>query len=237
MANRDALNQWAKTCSKGLLALCLSMIVIWGGPLLAEPQQDAPRHGLMWNRTGLPAVFPLQIKTLPGSSHYMVLIDAETKAPALAGFIEGGRFFKVLVPPGTYHLELASGSRWRDETTLFGAGTTTIARLPDPLTFAVAGFATKAGHIVDLTQADGDIVVRDSFLCQRFALTEVPRPLAGFEGRDRVPPELRPESDLVEFPFRLAPPRVPDPGDRPAIATDYAPYFSRPRYQVRRSLC
>ena len=64
-----------------------------------------PPAGLMWNRTGLPAVFPLQVKTPPGQDHVLTLIDADTGTDALAAYIKGGAFFKVLVPPGTYRFK------------------------------------------------------------------------------------------------------------------------------------
>ena len=62
------------------------------------------KPGLIWNRSGLPAVFPLQVKTLSGRDFVLTLVDEDTRLEALAAYIVGGAFFKVLVPPGTYTL-------------------------------------------------------------------------------------------------------------------------------------
>lgn len=132
-----------------------------------------PPAGLMWNRTGLPAVFPLQVKTVPGRDYMLTLIDAETGAEALAAYIEGGAFFKVLVPPGTFRLRFASGAVWQGEDDLFGPGENTREfELRAPLTFETRGVGVKAGHVVDLTaRAPGrlaGVTVRDRLICQSF---------------------------------------------------------------------
>lgn len=131
-----------------LLAALLSMMAG-----LVAAQEPAPvKPGLMWNKTGLPAVFPLRIKTAPGADYYLQLQHAETGDAALAAYIEGGTFFRVLVPPGTFNLRFASGSVWQGEQLLFGEGSDTqFIALSDPLAFGVKGLATKTGHVVDLT--------------------------------------------------------------------------------------
>ncbi|WP_411352575.1 hypothetical protein PNH50_06330 [Leisingera aquaemixtae] len=117
----------------------------------AQTSPAPPRAGLMWNRTGLPAVFPLQVKTPAGADYYLTLSDAETGAAALAAYIEGGAFFKVLVPPGRYVLRFASGERWQGEDRLFGPGAQTQRfELPQVLEFAIRGAGIKAGHAVTL---------------------------------------------------------------------------------------
>lgn len=120
----------------------------------AAPERTGhPAHGLMWNRTGLPGVFPLQVKTIVGVNHLLLLSDPDTGTDALAAFIVGGRFFKVLVPPGTYRVRFASGVRWQGEDAMFGRqGETNIIEMPEALTFEVRGLGTKAGHLIDLTQ-------------------------------------------------------------------------------------
>ncbi|MEW9919829.1 hypothetical protein AB2B41_09455 [Marimonas sp. MJW-29] len=140
---------------RGLVVLGLLLSFALAPMLRAE---DRPA-GLMWNRTGLPAVFPLQVKTLAGPDYHLVLRDAVTGAPALAAYVEGGAFFRVLVPPGRYRLRFAYGSAWRGEEELFGPEMR-VFELAEPLEFAVTGFATKAGHVVDLTgrAADGGLV-------------------------------------------------------------------------------
>ncbi|WP_168769423.1 hypothetical protein [Yoonia sediminilitoris] len=46
----------------------------------------------MWNRTGLPAVFPLQFKTPLGGSDYLTVIDSVTGEPILGHLCMAGRF-------------------------------------------------------------------------------------------------------------------------------------------------
>ena len=143
--------QQAKTVIRALrlvvLMCCVAVV-----PGLGIAQENAVRHGLMWHRTGLPAVFPLQVKTAVGRNYYLTLRDAQTAAPALAAYIEGGRFFQVLVPPGTFALRFDYGGIWQGEADLFGgAGRTGTFELAEPLTFEVRSFSVKGGHIIDLT--------------------------------------------------------------------------------------
>lgn len=148
-----------------VLALMLSCLAPLA--LMAEP----PRAGLMWNRTGLPAVFPLQVKTPEGADYYLTLSDAQTGEAALAAYIEGGEFFKVLVPPGRYVLRFASGEVWQGEDRLFGPGARTQRfELPHPLEFAIRGAGIKGGHVVTLSrdQPGGGVraAVKAQYICQ-----------------------------------------------------------------------
>jgi len=134
-----------------------SSLIAWLVPAaaIAGPEESRPpgvAPGLMWNRSGLPAIFPLQVKTHPGKDYFLTLIDAETGKDTLAAFVYGGAFFKVLVPPGTFVVRFAVGDIWQGETNLFGPGAmTTVVELEKPLTFKVVGYGRKAGHLVDLT--------------------------------------------------------------------------------------
>ncbi|PZX15736.1 hypothetical protein LX81_02368 [Palleronia aestuarii] len=159
--------------------------------LFAGAAAAAPDHGLMWNRTGLPLVFPLQIRTDPGRDTVLVMRDAETGEAAVAGYIEGGRFFRILVPPGTYELDFATGTEWVDEETLFGAETRRFS-FPEPLTFAVEGLARKSGHLIDLRE-EGRMASRALDLCQERVVAGVPqapsvdpeeREVEGYDFRD-----------------------------------------------------
>ena len=75
------------------LAAFLTACVFAFGLARAETERPA---GLMWNRTGLPAVFPLQIKTTPGADYLVILSDAETDFDALAAYARGGDFSAFL---------------------------------------------------------------------------------------------------------------------------------------------
>lgn len=166
-----------------VLLLCAVPLLVRAGPdRAAGPSQPA---GLMWNRTGLPAVFPLQVKTPAGQDYFLTLIDHDTDEAALAAYIDGGAFFKVLVPPGVFRLQFAVGEVWQDEKNLFGPGADTqVFELSKPLTFEIRGLGRKAGHLVNLLahkpgQA-AQTAVKDQLICQ-YARLAFPA---------RVPPAL-----------------------------------------------
>ncbi len=121
-------------------------------------------QGLLWNRSGLPATLPLQIKTNPGSDYLLHLVPRGTDKVVLAAYVRGGEFFRVLVPPGQFHLHFASGPTWHGETRLFGSDTILFA-LGTALTFD-AKISRKEGHLVDLRDLD-NIAVKTFALCQR----------------------------------------------------------------------
>lgn len=154
------------------LVLISFVALMWATVALA--QNDPPRQGLMWNRTGLPAVFPLQVKTVVGQNYVLLLSDPKSQADVLAAYITGGEFFRVLVPPGTFRIRFASGITWRGEDAMFGRhGQTQVIELPESLTFEVKGLNKKAGQLIDLTTiADGDVAQiprTDLHICQHFA--------------------------------------------------------------------
>lgn len=132
---------------------------------------DAERPtGLMWNRSGLPLVFPLNVKSLPGRDYYMVLSHAETGEPVLAAFVRGGEFFRVLAPPSQYDVSFAAGADWQGEEELFGPSETETFALKESLIFAVVDDSTKGGHSIDLrdmgTDGTSEITVASTFICQ-----------------------------------------------------------------------
>lgn len=161
--------------------------------LLAAPASADSQHGLLWNRTGLPAVFPLQVQTAPGEDRSLLLIDAASGEAALAAFIEGGRFFRVLVPPGSYRVRLASGDVWAEEVGPEGSG----FELPEPLTFQITGAGRKAGYRIDLRGGPEAVEVTSQGICQRLRLD--PRSLGqpwGWLGKDAPEPGTRAEKFL-----------------------------------------
>jgi hypothetical protein len=207
--------------------LALMLALLFGGvPALAENgRSTTPAHppaGLLWNRTGLPAVFPLQVKTPPGPDYHLTLIDTQTGEAALAAYINGGAFFRVLVPPGTFRLRFATGRDWQVEDILFGEGEATHHfELRRPLTFETRGLGTKAGHIVTLTPGTSDEITRaarkDQFICQSF------RP--GFASPARSPLDRRADQGVR---------RKGDLSDSEAMFYDSLP---RPRHDVRSRYC
>lgn len=144
----------------------LGFSIVWLA--LAVPGKAAEQpQGLMWNRSGLPASLPLQIKTVAGADYLLHLRDTGTGRDVLAAYIRGGAFFRLLVPPGRYELQFAYGTDWKGEATLFGPETRRFV-LDPPLNFG-ASATKKEGHLVDLRDL-GDIMTRDFAICQRFAL-------------------------------------------------------------------
>ncbi|WP_371228614.1 hypothetical protein [Roseovarius sp. 2305UL8-3] len=184
----------ARTLCGGLL-LALMLLT---GPATAASQVETPRTGLLWHRSGLPATFPLQIKTLPGDDYYLTLIDAETQNAVLAAYIEGGAFFRILVPPGVFILRFEHGRTWYGEDERFGSGPEAgVFVLDTPLEFAVEGVNRKAGHLVDLRgvfQRDAIVDVWPDAICQSVSVTLEPSP-----GAEALPLEKREE---WEFPYR-----------------------------------
>ena len=180
--------------------MIVALMLAPGAPLYGagKGQGAAPPAGLMWNRTGLPAVFPLQVKTAPGRDYRVTLIDAGTGDPALAAYIKGGAFFKVLVPPGTYRLRFAAGQVWQGEEALFGRGDKTERfELSETLTFETRGMGVKAGHVVDLTaRGPGRMAgIADQLICQslrlQFAVENTDgRAVAQYRAGAGAPPRL-----------------------------------------------
>ncbi len=162
--------------------------------VLARMAAAAPDYGLLENRTDLPLVFPLQVRSDPGEDRLVTLRDAQTGKVALTARLEGGAFFRVLVPLGTYLVEFASGVTWQGDRPVEGPTARRVTIRP-ALTFEVTGPARKAGHLVDL-RGEGPPETRPIALCQSFgydvhALTELrdyyDAPLDLAEGPRRPP--------------------------------------------------
>lgn len=141
--------------------MCLFLVFGASGHALERP------HGVMWNRSGLPATLPLLIKTNADADYVLNLRDVENQKVVFAAYIRGGEFFKVLVPPGQFELLFASGNGWLGEAKLFGVNTH-LFTLDQPLRFR-ATMSQKKGHLIDLTQARGT-KISDLAKCQRLAL-------------------------------------------------------------------
>jgi hypothetical protein len=192
--------------SRPLAVLALALGLLLAAPVGAQgaPDTDAPRTGLLWLRSELPAVFPLQVKTAPGRSYHLTLLEHATGEARLAAFIRGGDFFRVLVPPGSYAIRVAHGALWRGEDALFGPGTE-VTRLDGPFRFEVQGVGRKAGHLIDLRDL---IETREA----------VRRPLA-FCQSNRADLTRQPGAPRPDFPNRPDDPLAPDPPLRTKVTT------------------
>ncbi|SPH24206.1 hypothetical protein DEA8626_03256 [Defluviimonas aquaemixtae] len=173
----------ARAVWAGLLALALSCA--------ASRAEERPVTGLLWRERDVPAVFPLQVRTLAGRDYYLLLVDAVSGQERLGAYLRGGEFFRVLVPPGRYELRVSYGTDWQGEVKLFGGGAETGSlNLPDPLAFKVTGLGRKSGHQVDLrggTPAAPELAgIHDQALCQSSVLD-----LESLRWPDPRPPEPR----------------------------------------------
>lgn len=124
-------------------------------PALAAAD-DRPRAGLLWNASGLPATFPLQVGTPPGRDHVVHVIDPDSGNPVMAGYIRGGEFFRMLVPPGRWRLRFAHGRGWQGEAGLFGPGTEW-TDMEQVLDFRTIGRDRRRAYIVTLTEENGRV--------------------------------------------------------------------------------
>ncbi|AXI47870.1 hypothetical protein C1J03_18760 [Sulfitobacter sp. SK012] len=188
---------WAvvKSIGRAPTELCFALITCIIPAFSAADTQTDPTvpttSGLLWNRSGLPAVFPLQVKTSPGRDYILTLIDEETKHQALAAYIVGGAFFKVLVPPGAYTLRFSFGDVWQSKEQNFSSGLNSGQfDLEEPQTFKIHGAGTKAGHLVDLTEIQsGELVkakVKPQFICQGFRTVFFPALELGHANKLRI---------------------------------------------------
>lgn len=146
----------------------LLMIVL----VLPAFAQDRPRAGLMWNRSGLPATLPLVVRTMPAQDYVVFLAPVDGGNPVMAGYIHGGTFFRLLVPPGTWDVRFAHGRDWQGEEALFGPQTEW-TRVEKPMTFG-ASVARKHGYIIRLIEREGKMQVVSAGpldLCQALTLT------------------------------------------------------------------
>lgn len=164
----------------------LLMLIALTLPALA---QDRPRTGLMWNRSGLPATLLLVVQTMPGRDYVVFLFPTHGSDAVMAGYIHGGSFFRLLVPPGTWSIRFAHGRDWQGEDALFGNQTEWI-EVGKPMTFG-AGITRKRGHLIRLIQSDGRMTVASAGpldLCQ--ALTVATRIVDLDEERESDPNRL-----------------------------------------------
>lgn len=105
----------------------------------------------------------------------MTLVDHGTGDDVLAAYIEGGKFFRVLVPPGNFRLKFAQKSpQRRDPEVIDSTVRNDSFELPAPLTFETRGLDVKAGHIVNLLDhgpgQSANVTLKDQLICQSFRL-------------------------------------------------------------------
>lgn len=167
-----------------LIIACVAVALACQTPVLSADPAPQPK-GLMWNRTGLPAVFPLEIKSAPGRDYVVTLSQSSTGDDVLAAYVTGGEFFRVLVPPGRYDLRFDYGAAWQGADAGFGSGQDAgTYHLPDPLVFEVRGRGTKAGQFVDLTAIASDPTaeaqIREALNCQRLTYDRLPPFASGY---------------------------------------------------------
>lgn len=166
-----------------------ALLILSVPPVVAPPAvavaEDRPRAGLMWNRSGLPATFPLVVKTPAGDDYVLFVADPQDGRAVMAGYIRGGEFFRLLLPPGEWRLRFAHGRDWQGEDDLFGAGTAWIEP-PQPLDFRLLGLDRRRAYVVTLGEGDDGTTVAD-------ARADAECQLVLWDSRNRDWPEDGPE--------------------------------------------
>ena len=165
-------------------------------PALAE---DRPRAGLLWNRSGLPATFPLVVRSSQGTDHVLYVTDPEDRAPVMAGYIRGGEVFRLLLPPGEWRLRFASGRDWQGGDRLFGPATAW-TEMQDNVDLKVLGIDRRRAYVITLDDGDGATVIaeaREAAECQLVLWDsynrEWPDDFPGTSDRDRGLLERQPD--------------------------------------------
>ncbi|NHF72795.1 hypothetical protein [Paracoccus xiamenensis] len=216
-------------------AVILLALLLTAAPAAAE---EPPRVGLMWKRTDLPATLPLQVQAPPGQDHVVFLHPADGGDAIMAGYVQGGAFFRLLVPPGEWRIRLASGTDWQGDEALFGPKTEW-QELPEPLRFA-AGSSRLNGHILRLD--DSNIQAAPQAICRlpswhRGVFDEddpvgrqprEPQPLEPRETQSqqpREPKQLELRAPQSPHPRKLQPLRPPEP---PPAQTQPRPRYAEP---------
>lgn len=111
-----------------------------------------PKPGLLWNKSGLPLVFPLHVQTDVGLALYVRLHELDRGEAQMAAFHPGNDpLFRVLCPPGGWRLVISTGRVWEDEEQMFGAGTEVL--YDNEVSFGVIGMRTRQGVLVDLRRS------------------------------------------------------------------------------------
>lgn len=231
--------------------LAALVLLLFTAPVGASRGGDSsgPRIGLWWNRSGLPAVFPLQIVSPAGRDYHVLLSDAETGDDALAAYFRGGTFFRILVPPGNLNLEIAHGTEWLDDEGKFAPGALTGRVSVGPLDFRVAGAARKEGHLIRLEPAGSDTqiaaTVRGFAFCQTFGSGDMAPPVLHLERRAGLPPLSPPSAVGPSRLIQRGPPSLTQNGppslmpDPPEVAR-HPPLWQRSddrRWELRSRVC
>lgn len=202
-----------------ILAALLVLLLAVPGVLAEQAGAERPPAGILFNRSGLPATLPLQIRSEDGLDHAVFLRASDAETATMAGYVRGGAFFRLLVPPGDWQIRIASGEDWQGEGKLFGAATQW-TDLPRPLSFG-AGEARMNGHV--LTLANGPDGVRIAATAPR-RICRVPY----WEGEVFADPDAA-DDPLPRRRYSGAP-KAPEYGPDPLRAGDR-------RFRLRSVLC
>ncbi|MDN5569350.1 MAG: hypothetical protein L0G27_11505 [Paracoccus sp. (in: a-proteobacteria)] len=127
-----------------------------------------PVTGLLAKDDPLPATIPLQVHTGPGADFAVALSDPDNGAPVISGYIRGGEFFRLLVPPGVHDLTIVAGQPddWQGLQGAFGADA---AHVTLPLAFRITDGSRRQGHQITLAMQDGGLRItdqQDQVICQ-----------------------------------------------------------------------
>lgn len=87
------------------------------------PQQPLPDSGSIHIYTKKERIAPFEIDATKSGHNPVKLVDADTKEPVLAVFVQEGSRVDLNVPLGTYKVRYASGEPWYGYEYLFGPNT------------------------------------------------------------------------------------------------------------------
>jgi hypothetical protein len=148
-----------------MLRALIVMIALLPAAGFAETR---PATGIFIKNNPLPATIPLQVRTIVGHDFFVALSDQESGEPVISGYIRGGDFFRLLVPPGDHVVTITVGqpADWQGPQTGFGANAEAVTL---PLTFAITGRSRRQGHQITLRIQDGSLMMaaqQDQAICQ-----------------------------------------------------------------------
>jgi hypothetical protein len=148
-----------------MLRTLIIMIALLPAAGFADPR---PATGILNKDNPLPATIPLQIRTIVGHDFFVGLSTQDSGDHVISGYIRGGEFFRLLVPPGDHVVTITIGQPedWQGPPQGFGAAANTVNL---PLTFAITGRSRRRGHQITLRNRVGSLTMasqQDQTICQ-----------------------------------------------------------------------
>ena len=171
----------------------------------AAATADRPAAGLLTKESPLPATMPLQVIAPEGRDVVLRLTTPDAGDPVISGYVRGGTFFRLLVPPGRFTVTLEYGRDWQGPQDGFAEDPGRIT-LAEPLDFGITRGTRRNGHQIRLDLQDDHLVVRevdDQTICDEAIfgrdIKEYPEP--GSLGDIRTLPPDRPRLRYLDLTY------------------------------------